>query len=120
MYDFCSNPTQASNIAGLVRGMSSNTLNTPKKYGKSNRSIPPSHQQGSRGPSEVRNSVYSENLVSERANDDLDEEETTSFGFRPTKPAAKETKKSGRVFSRSININTLIFLNILQQPPNKT
>ena len=81
--------------------MSSNTLNTPKKYGKSGRSIPPSQQPGSRGPSEVRNSVYSENVVSERLNDDSDEE-TTSFGFRPTKPAAKETKKSGRVISMSI------------------
>ena len=100
MYDFVFT-YQASNIAGLVRGMSNNTLNSPKKYGKSGRSIPPSQQPGSRGPSEVRNSVYSENVVSERLNDDS-YEETTSFGFRPTKPAAKEIKKSGSVVSISI------------------
>ena len=91
------NLPQASNIAGLVRGMSSNTLNTPNKNGKTGQSIPRSQQPSSRGPSEQRNSVYSEHLVSEKIHEDSDEE-TTSFGFRPTRPTNKDThKKSGRI-----------------------
>lgn len=88
----------------MVRGMSSNTLNTTKKYGKNGQSIPPS-QAGSRGPSDFHNSVHSEHFVSEGVHEDS-EEETTSFGFRPTKPSHKETKKSGRVI-RSCGCNSI-------------